>query len=175
MGWLSKLFGEAVPAEAMDGIRLEHPRWEVDGPKYFSQLFVALHGWLPDGTILYFEGGSPDAPIEKFMAEHSIPEPMHVAMSTIWPRPRVFHVPATEAVLTELAEIMEHHASPELAQHFHVYRQKSVLLQWHDACFDPLLLSPAVSEDQVRDLAERLGTRFRPIEGIGEEIQNPNF
>lgn len=160
MGWLAKLFGIASKQE-LGGVRLEEPCWEIGGPADFPQLFQALRDWLPEGAILYFEGGSPDEQIQDFMAAHSIPEQVHIALGTIWPKPRVFHVPATAEMLSELAKIMECHAQPELATHFHVYRNGSVLLEWHDAFFDPMLLSRAFSEDQMKALADRFGTRYR--------------
>ena len=164
MGWLARLFG-AVPKEEMGGIRLDMSGayWEIDGPKTFVELFNALQGWLPEGAVLYFEGGSPDAEIDDFIATYSIPEQAHVAMGTIWPRPKVFHVPATATVLTDLARIAEHHAEPELAIHFHVYRNDSVLLDWHDAFFQPMLLSRAIPEEQVKAFANKFGKKFRKI------------
>jgi len=164
MKWMSKLFG-AVPKEEMKGIHLDwtQPYWEVDGPKTFHELFNALQGWLPEGVILYFEGGSPDAEINDFMATYSVQEQAHVAMETIWPRPKIFHVPATTAILTELSRIMEHHAEPELAFHFHVYKNNSVLLEWHDAFSQPMLINGTISEEQVRVFAERTGKKFRKI------------
>jgi hypothetical protein len=56
--------------------------------------------------------------------------------------------------LSELATIMEHHAG-------HVYRENTVLLQWHDAFSQPILLHRTFPEDQVQALADRFGTRYR--------------
>jgi hypothetical protein len=154
-----------VPKEEMKGIRLSTAEsyWEVDGPKTFEEMFNALKGWLPEDAVLYFEGGSPDAEINNFIARHSVPEESHVAMGTIWPRPKVFHVPATVAVLTELARVMKHHAEPELAVHFHIYRHDSVLLEWHDAFSQSMLMSGAIPEEQVRVFADKIGKNFRKI------------
>ena len=65
VGWLGRLFG-AVPKEEMEGIRLDTAGsyWEIDGFRTFVELFNALEGWLPEGAVLYFEGGSPDAEID---------------------------------------------------------------------------------------------------------------
>jgi len=41
--------------------------------------------------------------------------------------------------------------------------------QRHDAFFDPMLLSPAVSEEQIKGFADRLGTEFRSINGQSDE------
>ena len=165
MGWLSRFFG-VVPKQEMKGIRLDTTGsyWELDGPKTFVELFNALQGWLPEGAILYFEGGSPDSEIDDFVTTYSISEQAHVAMGTIWPRPKVFHIPATMNTLTGLSKIMAHHAEPELAIHFHVYHNNSVLLEWHDAFLQPMLLSGAIPEEQVRALADKTGKKIRKIE-----------
>ena len=164
MGWLSRLF-RGVPKEERKGIRLSttEPCWEVDGPSTFAELFNALRGWVPENAILYFEDRSPDAEIDSFIATHSVPEVSHVAVATIWPRPRVFHVPATDTILTELARIMNRHAEPELAIHFHIYRRDVVLLEWHDAFSQPMLISGAVPEEKVKVFADKIGRSFRKI------------
>jgi len=164
MGWLAKIFG-AVKKEELVGAHFNYmqPHWEVDGPKDFPSLFRALDGWLSEQCILYFEGGSPDSEINNFMKANSIPEQTHIEMGTIWPRPKMFHVPGTHAILKALAEIMEHHAEPELAVHFHVYRQGVVLLEWHDAFSQPMLITSDISEDNVRKLADRMGTKYKRI------------
>jgi len=164
MGWLRRLLG-AVPKEEMDGIRLDttRPYWEVDGPKTFTELFGALPCLLPQGAVLYFEGGLLDAEILDFMATSAMPEQTHVAMGTIWPRPKVFHVPATESTLTTLAAIMEHHAEPELAVHFHVYQANTVLLEWHDAFAQPMMISGSIPEEQVKSFADMIGKTYSKI------------
>jgi hypothetical protein len=136
---------------------------EVLGPRTFHEMLNALRGWVPDGAVLYFESGRPDAEIGAFMARHSVPEVSHVAMGTAWPRPKIFHVAASAAILTELAKIMEHHAAPELAVHFHIYRDDQILLEWHDAFAQPMLVSGSVSEEKVRALADEIGGEFRRI------------
>jgi hypothetical protein len=164
MGWLAKLLG-SVPREERAGIQLDTTQgyWELQGPKTFSELLRSLDGWLPEGAILYFEGGSPSREIEQFMAAHAIPERAHLAMGTIWPRPKVFHVPATPATLKELADLMERQAEPQPAIHFHVYRSDSVLLQWYDAFFDPMQIRSTVAEENIRALADRFGTEYKKV------------
>jgi hypothetical protein len=164
MGWLGRLFG-AVSKEEMEGIRLDTSGayWEIDGPRTYVELFNGLQDWLPEGAVLYFEGGSPDTEIDDFIGTYSIPEETHVAMGTIWPRPKAFHIPATPMILTELARVMEHHAEPELAVHFHIYREDSVLLEWHDAFSQPMLLSGVIPEEQVKIFADKIGQTFRKI------------
>lgn len=157
MGLLAKIFG-AVPREEMGGIHLDitRPFWEVSGRTDFPSLLSALPDLLPGDSILYFEGGSPRGHLLEFLQEHSVPERAHVAYGTIWPRPRVFHVPASPQTMIRLAELTRSCADPELAVHFHVYWASSVLLEWHDAFTQPMLLSGDLPEQKVRRFAGRL-------------------
>jgi hypothetical protein len=164
MGWISRIFG-GVPREELDGLRLDpqRPCWEISGRTTFQQVFLALDGWLPGDAILYFEDGRPDHEILDFFAKRSVSASEHIAMGTIWPRPRVKHVPATHEILTELAEIMDRHAEPELAIHVHAYREGQVLFEWHDATSDPIYVSDDIPEERICDFAQRLGTTYRLV------------
>lgn len=141
--------------------KMDSESWEVTGPRDFPALFRALDGWLGDDCVLYFEGGRPDAEIKAFLETVATPEQRRLPLGTLWPRPLAFHAPASHAVLKRLAEIMERHAEPELAVHFHVYRGEDVLLEWYDAFSDPFRVSSSVPADQIEVLARRLGTTFR--------------
>jgi hypothetical protein len=157
MGLLAKIFG-AVPRDEMSGIHLDmrRPFWEVSGKTDFPSLLVALPELLPGECVLYFEGGWPSGELLKFLQEHRIPERAHVAYGTIWPKPTVFHLPATPKTMNPLAKLMCSFAYPELAVHFHVYRDQHVLLEWHDAFTQPMLLSGELPEQTVRRFAEGL-------------------
>jgi len=159
MGLLSRLLG-AASQEELDGIRLDEPTWELAGPRTFSDLFAALRSVLPADAVLYFEGGTPDQEISAFLATYAVPERAHVAFGTIWPRPKVAHVPVSEEVFDQLVSMMERHAEPELAIHFHVYRESEVLLQWYDAFSLPIWLSDWFTEEQVASMAGAMGTSY---------------
>ena len=165
MGWFLKMFGIRAKEE-IDSIclNMDLPHWEVQGPKTFSELFSALEGWLPLGSIMYFEGGSPDDEIEKFMKLHAISGKVNIASGTLWPRPMSFHIPATTLTIHELATIMDHHAEPELAIHFHIYKDKELLFQWYDAFSDPILINGDVSEEQIICFTGKIGRKFKKIE-----------
>jgi hypothetical protein len=162
MGLLAKIFG-AVPREEMSGIRLDmtHPFWEVSGETEFPSLLTVLPDLLPEESVLYFEGGSPSGALLEFLRAQRVPERAHVAYGTIWPKPRVFHLPATPQTMRRLAEMTRSCAYPELAIHFHVYRAQSVLLEWHDAFTQPMLLSGELPEQKVRTFAEKLSLSYK--------------
>jgi hypothetical protein len=160
MAILSKLLSRIPPPK---GIRLDmqRPFWEVSGETDFPALLAALPDLLPGECVLYFEGGSPDPEMLAFLREHAVPERAHVAHGTIWPKPTVFHLPATPGTMSRLAELTRSCAYPELAIHFHVYRDQSVLLEWHDAFTQPMLLSGELPEQKVRIFAERLRMSYK--------------
>ena len=172
MGLLAKIFG-AVPREEMGGIRLDmtRPFWEVSGETDFPSLLRALPDLLPGDCILYFEGGSPTGRLLEFLKELSVPERAHLAYGTIWPRPRVFHVPASPEAMARLAEVTESCAYPELAIHFHAYQGQTVWLEWHDAFTQPMLLSGELPEQNVKAFAERLRMSYK--KGV-EPAASPN-
>ena len=95
MGFLAKLFN-ATPREKLKGASLgKDACWEVSPVRDFPSLLGELHKILPQGSILYLEGGTPPAEIGEFLNSHCVPEETHVAMGTIWPKPQAFHLPAT--------------------------------------------------------------------------------
>lgn len=166
MGWLSRLLG-ATPKDQLDGIQLDtnQPYWELDGKTNFPRLLRALADLLPDGCILYFEGGSPRDALLDILNTRQVPEQCHVAVGTLWPKPRCYHMPATPQNLTDLAKAVEPCVTFELAVHFHVYRTTEVLLQWHDAFTEPMFLAGTFSENKVRTFADVLAmtvTRKKP-------------
>lgn len=169
MGLLAKIFG-AVPQEETDGIHLDmaHPFWEVAGETDFPSLLTALSDLLPKESVLYFEGGVHSGVLLEFLRQHEMPAGAKVAYGTIWPKPSVFHLPATPEILQRLAVITKSLAAPEVASHFHVYRNQVVLLQCHDVFSLPLLLSGEFAEESVKAFAERLhmtSMRGKQIDG----------
>jgi len=168
MRFLARLFN-AVPKEERDGISLDYrvPQWKVSRAKDLPAFLRALVHLLPQDAILYLEGGSPPGRLRQFLDENSIPEQAHVAMGTIWSRPLIFHVSATAANLSQLADIAEHCAEPEVAMHLHVYRDGKVLLQWYDAFSDPFYISKQIPEEKVHEFCDRLSIQYETnTEGV---------
>lgn len=164
MGWLAEKLGW-VSAKERQGISVPMKgHWEIDACEGFDALFRALDGWLPEGSVLYFEGGAHSEDIAEFMQEHAGPESAHIEMGTIWPRPNVHHVPASPKVLSLLVELAECHAGPELCVHLHAYRGGEMLLQGFDVFDQELWLPASTPEARVADLAARLGVDYRKSE-----------
>lgn len=156
--WLARLFG-IVTKDERKGIRLDTrlPYWELDGKTDFPRVLRALGDLLPGDSVLCFEGGSPPKTLRAFLETHETAEQAHVARGILWPRPTCYHVPATSENLAELARLTESCRTPELAIHFHAYRNAGVLLEWHDAFTEPMLLSAALPEERVAAFAQSVG------------------
>lgn len=163
MSLLSKLFN-FVPKNEREGIALgQNPQWEVSEAKDFPSFLRALIHLIPEGSVLYLEGGTPRSELLQFLEKKLVPEQSHLAMGTIWPRPLVHHVLATSQNLAELADIAENYCSPEVAIHTHVYRGNRVLLQWYDAFADPLYISKDIPEDDVKKFCEVLSIEYKSV------------
>ena len=173
MGFLAKLFG-ATSKEELNGLSLgSNAHWEVSPPSDFPSLLRALyHIALPD-SILYLEGGGhPPKEIASFLSERCVPEVTHIAMGTIWPRPQVFHLPATPENLGRLAELAEQCCALQVAVHLHVYAGQTMLLEWYDAfCKDPMYLSDKIDEDRLRAFCSELSLEFKRF---GENVEPEN-
>jgi hypothetical protein len=174
MGFLARLFG-AVPKAEREGIMLDYrtPQWKISKSKDLPSFLRALIDLLPPGSMLYFEGGSPSGKLLAFLNERSVPEQSHVAMGTIWPRPKIFHVPATPENLNSLVELTGSCASPELAVHVHVYFEEKVLLQWYDAFSDPFYISKDIPESKVSEFCGKLQLHYvTDEEGVQPAVQH---
>lgn len=161
MGWLAKIFN-AVSKDEQKGIHLDtsQPFWELEGKTDFPTLFRALETIIPNNSILYFEGGSPNKLFDDFYAKNAIPEKLHLAIGDMWSRPKIFHIPATQLNLITLAELAKSCAEPEIAVHFHIYGNEKILLQWYDAFSDPMLLAGDIPEEQVKMFAQLLSMQY---------------
>jgi hypothetical protein len=173
MGILAKLLG-FVPRKELKGLCLGNDAyWKIAPTKDLPSLLRALPKVVPEDAILYLEGGTPPQEIRVFLDTNSVPEVTHLAMGTIWPRPRTFHLPATQKNLSRLAELAEKCAACEVAIHLHVYKHDQVLLEWYDAFFDdPMHLSREIPQEKIHAFCTELSL---PYEVCKDRLaQNPD-
>ena len=157
MGVISRFLG-VVPKEERRGIRLEEAEpWTVSPTKDVERFLRALPLLVPEGSIVYFEGtGEPH--VREYLGRISIPAQAQVELGTIWPRPDTYHVAVSQDSMDALATFLEKEPAGFFCAHCHVYRDGAILVAWHDAFFDdPMYVSRAISEDRVREFADRLG------------------
>lgn len=135
--------------------------WAVAGRKHkisADDVFRALPDFVPAGSFLRLEGTSMAEDVRNLLVENSTQTVLDRRPDTIWPRPKVFHVTASDEVLGALAEMCDHHAWPEMCDHLFVYKDDRVLLSWPDFPDDETLwVSELIDEAAVERFFGALG------------------
>jgi hypothetical protein len=144
----------------MPSKRLFVSAWEVGGIKIAYTFFSALVEVLPLPVKLCFEGISISSDVRKLLATNVVAATIQIPPGTIWPKPSVFHVLATEQFILELAAVASKHAEPEVCDHFHVYKDSQGLMQWYDAFDLPLLIDQSITEVRLRGFCNKLGVQY---------------
>lgn len=115
---------------------------------------------LPLPAYLYFEGTSISSDVRTLLASGTVEATLQIPPGTVWPKPSVFHVLATEPFIHELAALARRHAEPQVCDHFHAYRDSYGLMQWYDAFDLPLLIDESVTEASLQIFCRELGVRY---------------
>ena len=142
-------------------IDFDGPHWELSSPKDFSSFLRGLLVLFKDDAILYLEGGRPPEELKSFFDDHCLSEKTRIPHGTIWPRPKVFHLPITIENIDKLSELSDSCAEPQVAVHAHVYKNNKLLLQWYDAFADPMFISNEIKEHQINAFAEALQVNYK--------------
>jgi hypothetical protein len=152
----------AAPRNEWDGLRFsDSSYWQVQGTRDAAAFLNALPQLLPSGSILYFEG-TTERPVSDFLVVRALAAPERIAIGTIWPRPRRYHVPFSEQLVAALEAIVRSTPIAYLCTHVHAYKARSMLLEWYDAFgADPMRISSTLTESSVQSFAARLGKDYR--------------
>ena len=147
--------------------------WELPGITSAEKFFVLLPEILVLPANLCFEGTRIAPDVQSFFASHAATQIQQIPPGTVWPKPSVFHVRATERFLHQLAALARKHAEPEICDHFHVYDGNQGLLQWYDAFSgDPLLLDESVGEMKVQIFCRKLGVPYARWRAASKATKN---
>lgn len=136
------------------------PYWEITGVNDSEKFFSALEELLVLPVYFCVEGTSIAPDVQALFASHATEPGLAIPTGTGWPKPKTFHVLATEEFLDELAATARNHAEPEICDHLHAYKDRRVLLQWYDAFDLPLIVDESVPEKSVQEFCRRLGARY---------------
>lgn len=134
--------------------------WEVAGIRTAEKFIPALTEILSLPVHLCFEGTSISSDVRILLASNAVAATRQIPPGTIWPKPSVFHVLATEQFIHELAALAGRHAGPEVCDHFHAYNDSRGLMQWYDAFDLPLLIDESIAEASLQTFCNRLGVRY---------------
>ena len=149
---------DTVPGDEADGACVLDPAYRIDGEVPLGDFFSAIRGLLPQDTTLYLEGGRFEPSLADFIDATSVPERLHIAYGTISPRPHTWHLPATDDVLAAIAAQLGTKRRVPFAYHVHFYDSDGVLLWWHDAGANDIVLSRRFGDANARCLEDRLNS-----------------
>jgi hypothetical protein len=127
----------------------------------FHILLRAIDETMPEGSILYLEGGATAPAIAEFLREHEAAgrrELVAGADGTV----AAFHLQLVDGNLGSLRVLAENYAASEVASHLAVYRGDEVLLWAHDAGVGSLLLARSLPDATADLMRTALGTSLRP-------------
>ena len=139
--------------------------WAIYNPPAPSALLRALGGVLTASSILYLEGTGIAKDVRYFLSRHRIPPRQRIAPDTLSPPRTCYHLPATQAVLVEVAALFDAWPAKEVAHHIKVYDRKGILLDWHDADTGwPAFLSSRFTVQDIHLLTTELGCECERVE-----------
>lgn len=135
--------------------------WDIDegieDPERFFRLVPRL---LPQATHLFVEGATVAGDVQACYSRYAERGPYLPKRQTLWPRARLFRCLARPELFRELADLGAGHAVPELVDHLSIYQGEEMLLEWHDAFANAVVLDGSLPESTVAGLADPFGVRY---------------
>ena len=127
----------------------------AEHPVGLHRLLAAIDEHMAADAVLYLEG-SPTQDVLAYLERHAVEPTARIARGTIWPKPRVHHLPLRPAVMRGLYELAHGHAAPEVCDHLLVYRGDQILLSAYDAGHIGVIVSRSLDAGVVAALRARL-------------------
>jgi len=134
--------------------------WEVAGVSSAEIFLPALIDILPLPVNLCFEGTRISPDVQALLAPRAVTPSIQIPPGTIWPKPSVFHVRATEQFLRELGALAGKRAESDICDHFHAYVDGHGLMQWYDAFDLPLLIDESIAEANIQSFCRKVEGRY---------------
>jgi hypothetical protein len=94
---------------------------------------------MPRPAVVFLEGTRLSDEVKTFLEERSLPSGRDDLWGPMWPRPSGFHIPVTDANMSDLRQLVSTRAQPEephpfdeICDHVVVYSDQHVLLGAYD-------------------------------------------
>ena len=141
------------------------PKWEVSNCNDLYKFLRTVVDIIPDGSTFCFDGICPDYDdIKVFLEERKATEPSEEMKEKYhWQDKYCRYILFDKKNAYDLAEIMEHHAKPELADHIHIYKENIILLQWHHIIDDPLYIDIVIDEIKIKKFCEKMSLEYKYV------------
>ena len=134
---------------------------------YVTDLYTLLRAIdeaMPKDAVLYVEGTAIAADVASFLESRTARDKRRIKPNTLWPKPKVFHLPLTGDNLADFRNLAEKHAEPEVADHLVVYRGDDVRMWAHDAGSGYVDVARDLSESTVAAFRGALGDAISRVE-----------
>jgi hypothetical protein len=129
--------------------------WDIEGVSDSALFFKSLIKLLPSGCNLYLDSGCPSKELEQFFSKNLAISTTKIEAGTIWPfTGEGIHLKISEKILMELSELTTRHEDSEIAVHFHIFKGKEKILEWHDAFANVMLINTIISEDKIKEFCD---------------------
>lgn len=146
----------------------QEPVWVIGDNLDAADFFRALPELLQPDDVMALEDGAHPPVLRSWLKRHGELRKERLPLGSIWPKPTVVAVVASETNLRALAAFADGLANPEVAEHMAVFRNQQPILEWYDIIDAPVHLSPDLPEETVRAFARRLGGEACQVERISD-------
>jgi len=157
-----------------EGIELDGEfRWKITGSDQSKAFFENLHLLLPQDAVLCFEGCTISRDIAALYETLEAHYKVAVMRDTAFPISELFHLKFSTEVTKKLCELVASRPRRELFDHIKVYREKILLLHYHDAFDkDSLLVADCLAESAVAEFSNSLGSNYCRELNINKRIES---
>ncbi len=81
----------------------------------------------------------------------------------VWPEAARFSRVFTKEFTSDLAQLTESHAEPELFDHFFLYKDNQPIIEWPDAFSNVMWISSLVPEKIISEFSAKIGVTYKYI------------
>ncbi len=151
--------------KTLKGLRIETPAiWYIEGQYDYPAVLRSLHILFPSDATLYFEGSFIEDKVLALFQQYPATNIVEVYPGTIAPKPKCFHVQMNSDLIKSLSTLAENLAETEVADHFHVYRNNTMLMTGYDFGSLSLVIADLFPSERVSEFAHSLKCKFKRIE-----------
>ena len=137
---------------------------KISAPKNRRAFIRYVTDILPEGSVLFLEGGTTYKEVEEFLHSHQPKYVPYIPKDILFPPCPAYHLPIIHENLEELYRLIKSRPIDKIFFHLKAYDSETVLMTWHDVYIDdPWFLSKKIPEKKLRKFCEYLGCKYQEI------------
>ena len=143
------------------------PYWTLAESRVDSTIFFReLTRHFPEATSLFIEGSSIAEDVTSLLSFHTQEGPylpIHGSNGALFGKSKIkyFRCGFSVTLLSDIEQLSEIHAEPEICDHLIVYVGDDPLLEFYDFPKNEIWIHAHISEDRVRSFATSIGTTYK--------------